>query len=130
MEPEKLNGPETPHLQQYDVSGRTWVMQKDLKEYELWISQWWCDDGDGVELYIKKDKGGFELNCFSGIHTSKIWIDAVDFGIMWKKAFDGLIDEVEPIQNYTYVQQCIMLADWFCSMFCEWIDVSDYKRLE
>lgn len=123
-----LNLNEMPHLQQYDVSSRAWVMRNDLKEHQLWTSQWWCDDGDGVELYIEKDKGGFELNCFSGIPASKIYIDVVDFGIMWRKAFSELIDEVEPIQNYTFVQQCIMLADWLSSMFCEWTDVSDYKR--
>jgi len=117
-----------PHLQQYDVSSRAWVMRNDLKEHQLWTSQWWCDDGDGVELYIEKDKGGFELNCFSGIPASKIYIDIVDFGVMWRKAFSDLMHEVEPIQNYTYVQQCIMLSDWLCSIFCEWTDVSDYKR--
>ena len=105
-----LNG--IPHLQQYDVSSRAWVMRTDLKEHQLWTSQWWCDDGDGVELYIEKDKSGFELNCFSGIPASKIYIDVVDFGVMWNKAFSELVDEVEPIQNYTFVQQCIMLADW------------------
>ena len=112
----------------HNVSSRAWVMRTDLKEHQLWTSQWWCDDGDGVELYIGKDKGGFELNCFSGIPASKIYIDVVDFGVMWNKAFSELVDEVEPIQNYTFVQQCIMLADWLCSIFCEWIDVSDYKR--
>ena len=120
-----LNLNEMPHLQQYDVSSRAWVMRNDLKEHQLWTSQW-CDDG--VELYIEKDKGGFELNCFGGIHTSKIYIDIVDFGIMWNKAFGELVDEVDPIQNYTYVQQCIMFADWLCSIFCEWTDVSDYKQ--
>lgn len=117
-----LNLNEMPYLQEYEVNGRTWVMQNDLKEYQLWTSQWWCDDGDSVELYINKDKGGFELSCFSGISASKIYIDVVDFSIMWRKAFGELIDEIKPIQKYTRVQQCVMIADWLCSKFCEWID--------
>jgi len=110
----KLNLNEMPHLQQYDVGGRTWVVMNDLKEHQLWTSPWLCDDGDRVELYAEKDKGGFELNCFSGIPASRIYIDVIDFDTLWHKAFR----EVEPIQNYTHVQQCIMLADWLCSIFC------------
>lgn len=120
-----LNLNEIPHLQHYNVSGRDWIMQRDIKEYQLWTSQWWCDDGDGVELYVEKDKGGFELNCFSGIPASKIHIDVIDFYTIWIKAFGSLTDEVDQIQNYTYIQQCVMLADWLCSIFCKWSDVSN-----
>jgi hypothetical protein len=42
----KLNLNEMPHLHQYDVSSRAWVMRNDLKEYQVWTTQWWCDDRD------------------------------------------------------------------------------------
>jgi hypothetical protein len=108
---------------EYNVGGRrTWIMRNDLKEHQLWTSQWWCDDGDGVELYIEKDKSGFELNCFSGMPASKIYIDVVDFGMLWHKAF-----KVNTIKNYTFDQQCIILADWFCSIFCTWYNQQKNK---
>lgn len=108
-----------------DVYGRIWHMVNESKEHQLWTSQWYCDDGDGAELYIEKDKSGFELNCFSGIPASKIYIDVVDFGTLWRKAFEELPERVMPIRNYPYDIQCIMLADWLCSIFCEWIDISE-----
>jgi len=102
------------------INNKTWVMQKNMTDYQLWISQWYCDDGDGAELYIDKYRSGFELNCFSGIPASKIYVDVVDFGILWRKAFGEMSDGVKPIQNYTYTQQCVMLADWLCSIFCSY----------
>ncbi|MEW6006141.1 MAG: hypothetical protein AB1695_12585 [Stygiobacter sp.] len=51
---------------------KNWMIQKDLGLYELWISEWQCADGDIAELYVKKDGGGFELYCFSGVPASKI----------------------------------------------------------
>jgi len=119
---------ETLNLKQYSVSSRVWTLRNELSGCQLWTSQWWCSDGDGVELYIGDNKAGFELNCFSGIPGSKIYIDSIDFGVLWNKAHINL-DEVKKIQNYTYTQQCIMLADWLCSLFCEWVDVSDYRQL-
>lgn len=93
----------------------------------LWESNWWCDDGDGVSLEIEVDGGGFNLRCFSGIPASSIYVDCCDFGTMWRKAFknSGTLgsnnkNEVGSIQTYTYVQQCIMMADYLCSLFCEY----------
>jgi len=126
MEKQNLNNDIEANLLQYDVFSRNWVMTKDLKEHQLWTSQWWCEDGDGAKLYINKDERGFELECFSGIPASKIYVDVVDFGTLWRKAFNKLPDEVEvePILKYTHVQQCLLLADWLCNIFCEWTDVS------
>lgn len=108
---------------EYIVDDRVWVMAKDIKDHQLWESSWFCDDGDGISLYIQKNEGGFSLECFSGIPSSNIYIDSVDFGIMWRKAFPNT-----PINGKTYTQQCIIIADWLCSKFCEWIDTSSYQK--
>lgn len=133
---DKINLNEIPNLLHFTVNGRfsdrVWDMRTDFEHENIqaWHSMWWCDDGDGVELYIEKDKSGFELSCFSGIPASKIIIDVVDYGTLWNKAFDDILDShVQPIQNYSFVQQSIMLADWFCRLFCEWKDVSGYKQV-
>jgi hypothetical protein len=124
MQTEKLsNENDTSNGILADVSNRAWNMAKDLKESQLWVSQWWCDDGDGVELYIDKDNGGFELNCFSGIPASKIYIDIVDFGTLWRKAYNDLA-----IYQFDYYKQCQMLANWLCNMFCEWKNVTEYTQ--
>jgi len=97
----------------YTIITQNWIKIKEIEKYQLLVSQWECDDGDVAELYIQKEKEGFELYCFSGVPASKIVIDIVDFGIMWRKAKIS-----EPIQNYTYFEQCIILADWLCNIFC------------
>ena len=100
----------------FSIDERLWTSRRpDLKNDYLYTSEWWCDDGDGVELYIKKDEGGFELHCFSGIPSSSIFIDVCDFGTMWRKAKKPL-----PIRTYSYVQQCIIIADYLCGIFCEY----------
>jgi hypothetical protein len=105
-------------MKQYNVDGRIWTMQDNSEAYQLWISNSWYVDGDIVELYIANDESGFELCCFVGVPTSKICIYGIDFFILWQKAFSKL-PEVGQIQNYTHVQQCIMLADWLCGIFCK-----------
>jgi hypothetical protein len=112
-------------MEKYKVKEREWKLVANWK-FQQWESMWWCDDGDGVNLYIENDKGGFELCCFSGIPASKIYIDVVDFGVLWHKAFENS-KEIEPIQNYNYIQQCIILGDWLCGLFCTWTDISNYK---
>ena len=111
-------------MREYTVNKRIWNMCRDLKDHESWGSMWFCDDGDGISLYIQKNGGGFSLECFSGIPSSNVYIDSVDFGTLWRKAFPNI-----PFENYTYKQQCITLADWICSKFCEWIDTSNYKNI-
>lgn len=100
-----------------DTNNRTWTMRKESKEYQFWTSQYFCSDGDGIELYIENNNSGFKLSCFSGIPASEIYIDVVDFGVLWNKAFKNF-DDIK-ISNYSFDVQCIMLADWLCSLFCE-----------
>ena len=106
----------------------TRVLSVGTSDHAHWNSSWWCDDGDGVELSIDTDGGGFELDCFSGIPASSIYIDVVDFGTLWRKAFQNNFD-VGSIANFTYTQQCIMIADYLCGLFCEYTDVSVYKTI-
>lgn len=108
-----------------EINGGKWIMEIEKDDFQLLASKWWCDDGDGADLIIEKDNSGFELFCFSGIASSKIKINTVDFGVLWRKAFG----EELPINNYTHVQQCVMIADWLCSLFCEWKDVSSYEKI-
>lgn len=108
-------------LDQYTVNGNVWekhIIDNDL--YELWNSSWFCDDGDGVELYIEKQidgNGGLELLCVSGIGVSKIQIDVVDFGVMFNKA-KSKNSALKDIKDYNYTQQCLIIADYFCGLLC------------
>lgn len=93
---------------------------------DLWCSNWWCSDGDGVALYIEKDKSGFELNCFSGIPASKIFIDIVDFATLWRKTGTIYLDNpIKSIGTYSFEEQCIIIADYLCSLFCEYTDTTN-----
>lgn len=93
-----------------------------------WTSQYWCDDGDGVELYIDPLNKSFELRCFSGIGASKISVDSVDFGVFWRRIESvGVI--MKNISEYTFEEQCVIISDYFCRLFCEYEDTSDYKSL-
>jgi len=94
-----------------------------------WTSQYWCDDGDGVELYIDPTNRSFELQCFSGIGASKISVDSIDFGLFWRR-IDNVGINIMPVSNYTFEEQCVIISDYFCRLFCEYTDVSDYKTLE
>lgn len=90
-------------------------------EVKLFYADYWCSDGDGISLYIETDETGFTLNCFSGIPASKIWIDEVDFSSIWK--FNAKY--TEEMYDYTFEQRCILIADYFCNLFCEYKDVSN-----
>lgn len=107
---------------------RVWTKRQVTKDVTSWTSMWWCPDGDGVELYIENEQSGFELHCFSGIPASSIYIDTVDFGTMWDKVKKTM--KVEPIGTYSFEQQCVYIADYLCSLFCEWTDVTNYKKDE
>ena len=104
------------------VDGRDWWFAKDLPKHQLWHSNYFCSDGDGVELYIEKQEesphgGGFELCCFSGIPSSHIYIDSVDFGVFQyaPNKIEGL-DFDEPFE-----MSCLRIADHLCRIFCEYI---------
>ena len=102
------------------VGGRAWKFEKFCMkgEYQLWTAHYWCPDGDGIELYIAEDH--FELSCFSGIGSSVIKMSDLDFTYLQDKVKD--LDFRQP-----FVIQAIKVADYFCQLFCEFKDVSDYK---
>lgn len=102
-----------------------WIKRQDqsgLLDYVLYDSGWQCQDGDMAELYIEKDNTGFDLECFSGIPASSIHVDSVDF-ITFKESVESL-DFKEPFEK-----QCFKIANYLCSLFCEWIDVKEFKQL-
>lgn len=94
---------------EYVINGRRWWLAKDdaknIPKYTIWHSNYWCSDGDGVELYIERDGGGFSLECFSGIPASEIYIDQIDFGVFKKCE----LDYKEPFEL-----QCCKIADYLC----------------
>ena len=94
------------------VDGRNWKFIKQLDEYQLWAADYWCPDGDGIELYISNDKDNFELTCFSGIGMSKIIIHDIEFVYLQSKA---KLDFKEPFEK-----QCVRIADYFCRLFCDY----------
>jgi len=95
---------------------------------EHWTADhWWCDDGDGVELYINVLDNSFDLQCFSGVGISRISVDSIDYGVLWKRVKEFIL--VKDIQDYTFVEQSVIIADYFCRLFCEYQDVSSYKTL-
>lgn len=100
--------------QNLTINGVNWNWQKDTKEFYVWTGQWYSLDGDGVRLYVQRNETGFSLECFSGIPSSAINIDSIDYGALWHKA--GFL---QPIGDYTYVQQSVLIANYLCSLFCE-----------
>ena len=100
-------------------NGHVWRFKEIISpDYELWVSNYYSSDGDGVELYIQKDKGGFELNCFSGIPASKIFIDSVDFGVF--QYAPNKIDDLDFSESFDI--QCVKIADYLCGKFCEYTE--------
>ena len=92
------------------IGDRKWWLanddEKNIPKHTLWYSNYYCSDGDGIGLYIERDKGGFSLNCFSGIPASEIYIDEVDFGVFQDKCN---LDHREPFEK-----QCCQIADYLC----------------
>jgi hypothetical protein len=95
---------------EHTINGRKWWLgnddEKEIPKHTLWHANYWCDDGDGVELYIERDKGGFSLHCFSGICVSEIYINDTDFRVFKEKC--GLTFK-EPFEL-----QCCKIADYLC----------------
>jgi hypothetical protein len=117
---------------EYEVLGNKWFFRKDIEKYLIFsCSSWWCEDGDGITLYIKKSNkkfGGINLACFSGIPASDVSIEQLDFNILWRLMKKNKeYNNIETIGNYTYIQQCLIIADYLCSRFCNKQDISDYK---
>jgi len=100
-------------------NGHVWRFKEiNSPDHELWLSNYYSSDGDGVKLYIQKDKDGFELNCFSGIPASKIFIDSVDFDVF--QYYPNKIDDFD--FNESFDVQCIKIADYLCGKFCEYTE--------
>ena len=114
-QPTSVSGNCTKHV----VGGRAWRFVKLCMkgEYQLWNADYWCPDGDGIELYIGKEH--FELSCFSGIGASVIKMDSIEFPYMQDKVKE--LDFREPFE-----MQCVKIADFFCQILCEYKDVSNY----
>jgi hypothetical protein len=84
--------------------------------YSKWVSSYYSSDGDGVRLYIRKNKKGFKLECFSGIPASSIHIDSVDFGV-----FQHDPNKVDNLDfSAPFYIQCIKIADYLCGKFCKY----------
>jgi hypothetical protein len=112
-------------IKEYSIGGRKWVRRTNLKYVQLWDSGWFCNDGDSALLYICKDIPGFELRCFSGIPASSyINVELVDFAALWDKVVN-INSDIGAIGNYTVAQQSIIIADWLCSLFCEYKELTN-----
>ncbi len=103
------------------VDSRDWIFDcNGQQNCTIWTSSWICLDGDVATLYIDNKLNnsgvGFTLECFSGAQASKIYISDTDFGSMWAKTSYGEI----PISIYDYEEQCVIIADYLCSLFCKW----------
>lgn len=110
----------SPTVANTNVGGRAWRFVKMCMkgEYQLWVADYWCPDGDGIELYI--GDGYFELSCFSGIGGSVIKMNDLDFPYLQGKVKDLNFRE-------TFEVQAVKIADYFCKLFCEYKDVFNYK---
>lgn len=131
---EKVFLEDTPlelRINSYNVLGNEWFLRDDIIGFQIWgCKSWWCEDGDGITLYVEKctQIGEIKLQCFSGIPASDVSIGNIDFDTLWrliKKTTD--YKNIETMGNYTYIQQCLIIADYLCSRFCNKQDISDYK---
>ena len=114
----------TMNKETIDFKTVSWKLHRELPaDFDVYVSDWYCQDNDGAELNINKDNDGFELECFSGIPASSIHIDIVDFSRVWQIAYKDI-----NIGDYDYKGQCFMLANYFCSLFCELIDTTNFKN--
>lgn len=103
----------------YLVGSRKWTKTRETRFIIQLSSNWISQDGDCVGLYIEKNGAGFDLRCFSGIPASSIYIDILDFGTLWYKIC-LVHPETLGITTYSYEYQCIIIADYLCSLFCEY----------
>lgn len=101
---------------EYLINGRKWWRVSEHYDKNLWTSDYFSSDGDGIELYIDKGYGGFDLKCFSGVPASYIYIDVVDFGIFQfePNKIDNL-DFKEP-----FILQSLRIADYLCRKLCKY----------
>ena len=90
------------------------------KIYRQWSSNWLCSDNDYVELYIEGEgyDAEFTLGCFSGVPGNEIVFDStIITAIVHREDYSKYI-ELKDYKDDNLV--LFSIADWFCSLFCEW----------
>ena len=104
-----------------DVIWKNRPLKGGKGDVELWISDYYSADGDNVSCYIQPSS--LNLQCFSGIPASCIVLDKVDYECVWRKTKH----KDEPMFKFTFQEQSLILADYFCSLHCELIITDNYK---
>lgn len=99
-----------------------WTLTDTIEDSQIYTANnWLCRDNDIASLYIENKNGSFILECFSGIPFSHIRISTTDFLSLWDIAFKNY-KEIQTIDKYTFIEQCFLLSDYFCSLFCDYIN--------
>ncbi len=118
-------------MEKYNIDGREWIIEGE-HNLQIISKGWYCLDGTPATLIIEKDETGFNLHCFGGIELSNISVHISDFIKLWSRAFSvwdytfgHTPDGKGAIEDYTYSEQCTILADYLCSIFCEWVDLQE-----
>ena len=98
-------------------NGHEWrLIGTILLNYETQVSNYYSSDGDGIRLYIQKDKGEIVLYCFYGVPASNIFIVSVDFSVF---QYDpNKVDDLDFSEPF-YIQ-CIKIADYMCRKLCKY----------
>ena len=91
-----------------------WTTPAPIKGMTIYFSDWLCSDNDCAELFIDDIGKTLELRCFSGIPASSILIDSIDFGHLKRTEINDKIDFNAPFE-----EQCFIIADYLCGLFCE-----------
>jgi hypothetical protein len=102
-----------------------WLKRGINKSTTFWTSDYYSADGDGVSCYVDSDARAFTLQCFSGIPASSIYIDHLDYECIWVKTKY----KDQSIGKYSFIEQSLILADYFCTIHCEFISTKNYKHV-
>ncbi len=96
---------------------KDWRIRKDGEHLTVASSEkWYCQDSGDAILFIENDYSEFRLRCFTGaVASSEIQIMNFDYVSIWQLAFKGALD----YSAYSKEEVVLILADWFCSLFCE-----------
>ena len=107
------------------IQGIIWRKRSVKKGVTLWTSSYYSADGDSVNCYIDSVGKGFQLQCFSGIPASYISIDLLDYESIWRNI--KLVDK--SMYKCSFLEQTLIIANHFCSIHCEYVDISSYKTI-